>query len=234
MDDNKDQKPKFELINTLSESRMFRNKQSLIKMDADSAKNAFFLYVLGLYALSQDGASAEWAQQYASRTRSFGNFDHFRTSGTDLYMLAYLLTGSEQQFGKVDTVLLFKKSNLNITFFKQFLANIAKDTNQDNTINSYLMRVERELGIRDGRFRALRRQVGNWNDIPDSTKKSVLADLYKFIRLIDVKAEILSVLKKSKSGVSLDNLSTAQKAALATATAAASFGLGYKWARKKK
>lgn len=223
---------KFELINTLCESKMFRNKQAMIRFDAEMTKDAFFLYMLGLYVLSQDDSTAEWSAMYATRTITFNNFDHFRTSGTDFYMLAYMLTGSDKEFGKVDVEMIYRKSNLNITLFKQFLRNIAKSVDIDHSAGQYFMRVERELGIRDGRYRSLRRQISNWDNITDSAKKVAIKHLFTYIKLIDVKAEILPELKKSKGGFALDDLTTRQKVAVAAGVAVGGFAIGYAAARK--
>ena len=77
----------FQLINTLTESRLFRQPQVLKNLGNQGLKDLTFLYILLLYILYNEPETHEKAVLYAKRTKSYRDFDTFYIGGTDLYLL---------------------------------------------------------------------------------------------------------------------------------------------------
>lgn len=218
-------KKKFQLIDSLSESKIFRSKNHIDDVSGAEVKDLFYLYVLSLYVLSKDSESASWARNYASKTKAFGNFEHFRTSATDLYILAYIISGnhdygnsSQEQFPYI-----------NQREFLNFLRVISGEMDVDTLVNQYLMKLERNMRVSNSLYKSLRRKISNWDNLKPEQQKDVHKRLYKYIKSIKPQAEMLQGLKPHVGR--MDRLSGKQKAALGVGVAAAGFAAGYKAGR---
>ena len=84
----------FQIINTLTESRLFRQPQVLNNLGKQGLKDLTFLYILLLYILYNEPETHEKAVLYAKRTKSYRDFDTFYIGGTDLYLLINANLGS--------------------------------------------------------------------------------------------------------------------------------------------
>ena len=58
-------------------------------MSAVDKQNLLYASLLSTIAGSLDTSTSQWAREYAGKTAAFSNFDHFRPSATDLYVLLY-------------------------------------------------------------------------------------------------------------------------------------------------
>ena len=72
-------KGKLQLVNTFTESRLFRTKQNQNKTNVDDAAELAFSYMMILNMFNKDYEFAPLASEYAGRTMAFRNFDYFRT-----------------------------------------------------------------------------------------------------------------------------------------------------------
>ena len=80
-------KDELQLINTLCESRIFRSKHDLGKFNDRQKRDLYYSVLLATIALALDTKTHHWARQYASAAAAFSNFDFFRVSANDLYVL---------------------------------------------------------------------------------------------------------------------------------------------------
>ena len=90
---------KLKLVNTLSESRLFRTKKMAGDVNINDAADLVFVHFLVLNIFNKDYDFAPLASSVAGRTMSFRNFDYFRTNGTDLYMALNRLMGKDNDIG---------------------------------------------------------------------------------------------------------------------------------------
>ena len=80
----------LQLINTMCESRIFRNKANLNKYSDSEVSELYYAVLLATIGLALDTKTNTWAQQYAAAAAAFSNFDYFRVSANDLYILTYI------------------------------------------------------------------------------------------------------------------------------------------------
>ena len=142
-------KDQLQLINTMCESRIFRNKGNLNKYSDSEVAELYYGVLLATIGLALDEKTNTWAQKYASAAAAFTNFDYFRISANDLYVLTYLVMpriGAQQ---KPAILRLYKglgKGKLDRSFAQQLL-----------------LRMERSLSITNTKLRTARRTIVNWD-----------------------------------------------------------------------
>lgn len=173
----------------------------------------FYAYLLATIILAQEHQTSKWAQDYASRTAAFGNFDHFRSSGTDLYMLAFKLNTTNPN-SIIGQRLL------------QVLRGVARLNLDQSFITSYLLRLERHLSVRDTRLKNIRRVLPQWQTTDTKIKSNYLSYLRRFIftreRMSEIIPQIDRVQRQSRIGVG-------KSAAIIGASALAGLMLGLRY-----
>lgn len=183
----------YKLITDLCESMVFRSRQAMDRYSDSEAREFFYAYLLTLVALSQEASTSDWASNYADRTGAFVGFDIFRVSGTDLYVLTHMVN-----------------KNLSSEILKQrfliILRGIANRTITSTFLNTYLMQVERNLGIQTSQLRAIRRNLLQWTNLPRSTRQSYLTQLRRIIigysKIAEILPQIQNALKKQDFRIS--------------------------------
>lgn len=168
----------FELINDLSESKSFRNKDALGKLDDQKAKDLLFIHVAILLSLVQDEEYGKEAKAYFSKAIAFGNFDYFRTSGNDLYMLAF-----DQKDDKY-----FDEKHL-IRFIQSVIMG------NYGMVYSYLNKLHTSLKVKNGNFSRFKRYAAYWSRVSDSEKKRALEMALVEIRRDMPNSELLQMLR---------------------------------------
>lgn len=172
----------FEIIHELTESTSFRNESSLDRLDDVTMKEMLFVYVCVLSALHEDDHYGGMVRKYLRKAVAFSNYDYFRSSSNDLYMLSYDAEKSKYYDGKnlvryVRTMLMGNKT----------------------VMYPYLISLYRELGIKDNELVSLRVSCANWNRASSSEQNRVLriADrrLRKNLPLSDIKDIIKGSIK---------------------------------------
>jgi len=182
-------KDELQLINTLCESRIFRSKQDLRKYSDKQKRDLYYAVLLATIALALDTKTTHWARQYASSAAAFSNFDFFRVSANDLYVLTYILQNElnainrQQKQGILRLYRGLGKGNIDKSFVQQTL-----------------LRMERTLHINDGKLRNVRRVLTNWGDNSPVAKKAALTQLHRFIRSHAKLAEVLPYLTALMKG----------------------------------
>ena len=170
----------LQLINTLCESRIFRNKANLNKYSDSEVSELYYAVLLATIGLALDTKTNTWAQQYASAAAAFSNFDYFRISANDLYILTYIVMNhinkvSPQQ--KPQILRLYKgigKGRIDAGFAQQLL-----------------LRLERSLGITNTKLRNARRTITNWGQSSPVARKTALGQIR---RIIYIKAKLAEVI----------------------------------------
>lgn len=218
----------FLLINTLTESRVFRSKQAMEKISDTDILELFYLYVLSIYVMNKDEKTKKWVKNYAMRTRA-GSYDRFKPSATDLYMMIYILSGNHV-FKEKEKLHMFSTKLINTNDFTKYLYFIINDRGDESLIKRYIFKLERSLRINNSTYKSLRRKILNWDTLGEKEKKLIRDRLYMFIRTINTKAEVLDGLRKYTGN--LDSLSAKQKLAVGIGIGAVGFAAGWHLANK--
>ena len=209
----------LQLINELCESRVFRTKQSIGQFNDQSKKELFYSVLLSTLALSQDTKTNTWAEKYASSAASFGNFDYFRTSGTDLYILTFILQQDLNVISKAQAQVLVR-----------VYRSIGRGNFDRSLIEQTLLRMERSLNISNAQLRNARRTIVNWVKSTPAERKQAVTRLHRFTRTKAKLAEVLPyllVLTKDDKG-HVGKMSPLKKAAALAAAGLAGLVIGYK------
>lgn len=174
---------KYQLIHELCESRIFRHKASIEKFSQSQHNTLFYSILLSAIVLALDPKTNSWARKYASRASAFGNFDYFRPSGNDLYILTYIAQNVTKSISKAQARSLLR-----------IYKGLARGDVESKFAEQTLIRLERGLGIKDARLRNARRVITHWSKTPDPDQKQTVTNLHRIVRLHAKIAEVLPYL----------------------------------------
>ena len=178
----------YQLINTITESVMFRSKKQLMDMDLSKLSELIYLYSLVMFILSKEDRTERWARMYASRTSTFRSFNLFRSSGTDLYLAVHQLTTSD------DGQKIYPR--FMVSSYLNFLIPLSKS--MDKNFAPMLYQMEAALKIKKNLLSKIRRRALSWEELTDETKLKVLQLMIRELRSISNKAEPMSAVKVLK------------------------------------
>jgi hypothetical protein len=185
----------YELINTLTESRTFSSGTAFRRFRVDDATALFYLSLLVHYLYYLE--NIEWSRTYLRRTRVFNNYDYFRSSQTDLYLLIYLLLGNHESYPYNDEIK--RRIRINTGKLNTFIDRISRShTYTDTYSRQFFYDIERDIRMRDSRYRGLRRNCVLWDDISDQKKKDTIRSLESHIRRISSSSEVLTKISELK------------------------------------
>lgn len=195
----------LKLINTLSESRLFRNKKIAQAMNVNDAADLTFVHLMLLNIFNYDYEFAPLANEYASKTIAYNNFNYHRISGTDLYVTLNRLMGRDQEYEDEAEQIAIERINLRMPDLRVYLNHIAKNKLDTNVERRYLLKFERDLNIQDSLLRSSRRLVSDWDSLTHSQKALVVTRLVQFItrraRMSDLAKPLFQLQKRRSFGV---------------------------------
>ena len=196
------EREKLQLVNTLSESRLFRTKKMANDVNIDDAADLVFVHFLVLNIFNKDYDFAPLASDVAKRTMIFRNFDYFRTNGTDMYMALNRLMGKDNDIGDDEKDEIAKER---LSLYKpdilRFLLHYANNRSDTSFEQRYLLRYQRNLNVQDGMLKSVRRLVGDWDNLSQNQRALVVTRLVQWFRRKARLAEIFpALLKLQKRG----------------------------------
>ena len=155
----------FQIINTLTESRLFRQPQVLNNLGKQGLKDLTFLYILLLYILYNEPETHEKAVLYAKRTKSYRDFDTFYIGGTDLYLLINANLGS-----------------INKPLLLMFLDRLANAKIEREFVHRFFLNAQNTLRINHSVLRSARRYVQDWHIMGQQRKYQTMTQILSFVR----------------------------------------------------
>ncbi len=196
------EREKLELVNTLSESRLFRTKKMANDVNIDDAADLVFCHFLVLNIFNKDYDFAPLASDIAKRTMVFRNFDYFRTNGTDMYMALNRLMGKDNDIGDDEKDAIFKdRLSLQKADILRFLLHYSNNRSDTSFEQRYLLRYQKNLNVQDGMLKSVRRLVGDWDNLSQNQRALVVTRLVQWFRRKARLAEIFpALLKLQKRG----------------------------------
>lgn len=179
----------------LAESRMYRATRAFSNLNGRDIADLLYLHTLMVYMLTQDRGQSKYGIEYAEATAQYSGYSSFRTSGTDLYTLAYAASNPESRHVHLDDANASKKFLLKLNFDKRahwrFIHDLSRDDVSHTHASAYLFRLENQLKIKDSRYKNWRRIIVDWQDKTDSTHRSTAAKLKQELRRIAKYGELL-------------------------------------------
>lgn len=174
----------YELITDLSESRTFRTRSALDKFNEREVIHFFYSVLLAHMILIRDEDTKVWAQGEFSRAVVFGNFDYFRVSINDLYVLTYLLCTVHKSVTKIMEARLYR-----------IYRYLAKGHFIRSEIEPVCLRFERMVDLDDAQLRMIRRTMIDWEYASPAKRKMVIHYLRLNIRKFSFITEVLPFLE---------------------------------------
>jgi hypothetical protein len=165
-------KPKFSFIREeILESRYIRTSSDISAYDVD-VPETFFEHVLMLQQLRYE--NPRFAQKYARDTLRYQSFSTIKTEATDLHNLAVILNNPSRYRSKTSGL---GSVSFDQVKFKRYLRDLINGRNDVQFVRSYLLQLQKTLGISGSTMRIARRVLSDYNISADGEKSSVTTRL---------------------------------------------------------
>jgi|TARA_Y100000015_G_scaffold42960_1_gene51583 hypothetical protein len=185
----------LKLINTLTESRLFRTKQNMDSLNVSDAGELAFAYLMQLNMFNKDYEFAPLAKEYATRTIAYRNFDYFRTSATDLYATIHRLMGKGIEYADPRDKIAHGRINLKKQDLLRYLQHIGAGKSDAGFEQRMLLRFQRDLNVQDGMLKSMRRLIGDWDNLNQNQKALVTTRMMQYTRAKAMRSELMPALK---------------------------------------
>lgn len=167
----------FEFIQELSEARLFRNPAKMGEVFTSELADNFFNAVLALQTLKQTDPKA--AQKYAQQTLQSGSVDGWRSSGSDLHNMAFMLKNQDRYEGRMTKDRHVTMPNL---MFVGWLRNMAAGRDDKRYDRTFLLRLQKELAVQSPGLRAARRLIADWDHALNDERKLAATRVHQGMR----------------------------------------------------
>ena len=192
----------LELVNQeLSESKLFRFTGSFSRLTGRDIADLLYLQTLSVIMFSKDNEQQDYAVAYARKSTAYGPFALFRTHATDIYMLSYAIKHSDNSSLKIsgkDRRFLDGLQFNNRTYYN-FLRKLGQTAPTRSEISSFLVRLERQLDIKDSQYKLYRRLIVDWSDLKYAQKQMVVARIMQKMRIKARPSEVFQHLVAMKT-----------------------------------
>ena len=164
----------FQLIDQdLSESKLYRYTGNFARLSGRDIADLLYLQTLSVIMFTKDKEQQDYGIAYARKSTAYGPYALFRTHATDIYMLAYAIKHSDNMSLKIsgkDRKFLDGLQFNNRQHFN-FLRKLGQTTPSRSEISSFLIRLERQLDIKESQYRLFRRLIVDWSDLKYAQKQ---------------------------------------------------------------
>ena len=170
----------FQMINQdLSESKLLRTTSNFGMLKGRSIADLLYLQTLQLIMFNRDSKQRDYSVGYARKTTQFGPYALFRTTSTDIYVLAFALDNPEYKSLNIST----REQNIlkSVQFQNRrhfnFVKRMAVRPPNRSETTAFLVRLETQLKITNSLFKQLRRLIIDWEDLKYAQKQFVISKL---------------------------------------------------------
>ena len=147
----------FEFLQELAEARLFRNPSKMAEIFTSELADNFFNAIMALQMLKKTDPKA--AQKYAKETLKSGNIDGWRSSGSDLHNMAFMLKEQDRYQGRMTKD---RQVTLPYLQFMGWLRNMSQGKDDKTFDRQFLLKLQTGLGIESAALRSVRRTVSDW------------------------------------------------------------------------
>lgn len=182
----------MEFIRTLGESPLISSQKALDRRDIGDIAEIAYYSILALRILLLEDETHEWAVGYARKTAEWGNFDKWRGSGNDLYVLLHGLSPHDHPEKTERTYPVDLKA------LHRWLKDAGRDAASEARTTRLFMKLDFEFRMKKSTAKALRRRVMDWDDATPRQQVSSLNQIISFFKNHAPRAELLKHLKELK------------------------------------
>lgn len=167
----------FEFLQELSEARLFRNPARMQEIFTGELADNFFNAILAIQTIKK--TNPKLAQKYAQQTLQSGTIDGWRSSGSDLHNMAFILKNQDRYEGR-----LVNDRHVSLPYlqFMGWLRNMSQGRDDKTYDRKFLLRLQRDLGIVSPGLKSARRLVADWEHALDTEKKLAASKIFQGMR----------------------------------------------------
>lgn len=162
----------------LSESTMYRTHAQIKHTPQNDVRDFAFITLITLWLLFNEDKK-DFARDYATKTIQYRDFDQYRRAGTDLFIALHRLVNDGSI--KERDILNF----LNMMSLGQTI--VAPET--------WLLKLERTLGVSNGTYKMLRRFIADWKTLNDAQHEEVYNKLLLYYRSKAIRSELYPLIE---------------------------------------
>ena len=236
----------LKLVNQeISEARLYRTTRNFGNLTGEDVVSLFYLTSLSTYMMLKDDKQHEYATQYIKQTVQYGPYTLFRSHATDLYLLGHVIKDPDTRNITLKNPVSSKQylNKLPFDSRKHYMFFMKLKTSgkvAGTEFNSYFMRLESQLKIKDQKYKQWRRYIADWENLKYTSKQLVTSRLLQEYRRLGKGSEMvgpLTTMTKYRSYSISDKYdqpktSIAKRTAGTVAGAAAGRYIGKKVAKK--
>lgn len=179
--------PEFKLIDTeLSEARLYRGTRQFGTLSGKDISNLMFLNTLLIWTFSRSKRESGYAREYARQTAQYGAYPLFRTHATDLYMLCYQICHPNNDYVILKDRGTGKEYLKSLQFADKkhigFMRKVATGQADVSEANAYLLRLDGQMKITDGRYKRWRRSCLDWRNLSMIQKSTLIYQIAQEIK----------------------------------------------------
>ena len=173
----------LEFLEELYEARMTRNSGDNAKLTYNDCCERLYLSLLVLELLRKHPKFVPAAKAYAKATKGV-NYKRFQMHGTDLHNFIYFVNGDDEALAKLkdpDTArMVARRTTLPAMAINRYLTTLA--SGMSSQTSETFMGIESALRISNADYKAIRRQLTNYNGLPTYDKKKLATRLVLAVR----------------------------------------------------
>jgi hypothetical protein len=167
----------YQFIDYITEGKMIRNSDGVSRLSFTDASDLVLLYFLALHVM-RHYPSRRFVQSYSEEVLKWQTWEHFRSSGNDLYNLLNIVDGDEKIIDKLQNPRAAKVLRQRGTFptltAKRLLRSFVSNTPSLSDAND-LVKIDNSL--QNSRYSGLRRRIANYTKLTPSDRKKAVTEL---------------------------------------------------------
>jgi hypothetical protein len=185
----------------------------LRKLSIEDVANFAFLNTLLLFIVYSENDTGLAGVDYAEKTIRYNSFDHYRISGSDLYIAYYILfnTAGDELIGGTPEGNALARSRINVPMYmlRKMFKEMANDSLRIDSafIQRFFLMLEKKLNIKTSNYKSIRRLVQNWHKASTPEKQLVVTRMSMYFRTNARLAELFPYLEMlaRKKNWNIDN-----------------------------
>lgn len=167
----------FQFIDYITEGKMIRNSDGVSRLSFTDASDLVLLYFLALHVM-RHYPSRRFVKSYSDNVLKWQSWEHFRSSGNDLYNLLNIIDGDEKIIEKLNNPkaakVLRQRSSFPTLTAKRLLRSFSSNIPSLSDAND-LVKIDNSL--QNSRYSGLRRRIANYARLTPQDKRKAVTEL---------------------------------------------------------
>ena len=167
----------FQFIDYITEGKMIRNSDGVSRLSFTDASDLVLLYFLALHVM-RHYPSRRFVKSYSDNVLKWQSWEHFRSSGNDLYNLLNIIDGDEKIIEKLNNPkaakVLRQRSSFPTLTAKRLLRSFSSNIPSLSDTND-LVKIDNSL--QNSRYSGLRRRIANYARLTPSDRRRAVTEL---------------------------------------------------------